>query len=187
MIWICILVGFIILVLWAMFSDPNGEKHKKFLDDIDKGNYEHYYKMYKENENLEYVNQYFAQFLGGFKDIGYCEDCHMVLFRDRLRLSLKCNAYDKTKIDINISDIKNVEMITEHHLVDKDNSKKNKSNTIKYGYVGAKALEKNEKELIGINLIKINVNYNNDNIELLFQVKHNEEYKLLEDIKKLIK
>ena len=187
MIWICILVGFIILVLWAMFSDPNGEKDKKFLDDMHKRDYERYYEKYKDEENLKYINQYFAQFLGGFKHIGYCEDCHVILFEDRLRLLLTCNTCDKTKIDINISDIKNAKMITEHHLVDKDNSKKNKSNTIKYGYVGAKALEKNEKELIGINLIKINVNYNNDNIELLFQVNFNNEYKFLEDVNKLIK
>ena len=92
-----------------------------------------------KKQGLELLEKYDGRIHQGFDDVG-ATPFTLKLFKNKIEFDMHGdNEF------ISYTDIKNIKFISQSYATTKVDTKRNKSNTIKYGYVGAKVLENEPK------------------------------------------
>ncbi|WP_346938185.1 hypothetical protein [uncultured Clostridium sp.] len=129
-----------------------------------------------EDEGLEYEGiKYFGNFIGGFKDIGYCEFLRVDFFKDRIGIEIKDLKKDiKENRYIKLNDVLDVKIQTETQIKESVSIGK----LLVFGILSF-GMKGNEKTLID-EYVVMKVVYNNDELNLIF--KMSDSYNFIKDI-----
>lgn len=154
-------MGFIVVVLlicigfYCLFikTKSDNEKRAKELTEEFKA------------EGLEFLADYIFKCLGGFKDMGACEECYICVCRDRLRITLIKKENGVTlgsKVaDVLMSDITDIALENERSIVEKVSLGK----LMVFGLLSF-GMKGKQKEL-NRELLVLTFNYNNEEVSLI--------------------
>lgn len=118
-----------------------------------------------KEEGLEFLASYVFRCLGGFKDMGACEECYICVCRDRLRITLIKKENGVTlgsKVaDVLISDITDIALENERSIVEKVSLGK----LMVFGLLSF-GMQGKQKE-VNRELLVLTFNYNNEEVSLI--------------------